>query len=72
MNFKTECNITEIRPYKPTELAAMYNVSSRTFIKWLKPFQEKIGQKNGWYFSVLQVETIIACLGMPNNVIDTN
>lgn len=35
----------ELRAYSKKELAEKYQVSVKTFDKWLKPFSEKIGEK---------------------------
>lgn len=52
------------------EIATLYGVSDRTLKKWLIPFDEKIGKKVGWYYSVNQVKTIFQSLGLPNRAID--
>lgn len=54
-----------IRPYNTKELAALYNVSPYTIRKWLKPFAHKIGKRNGYTYTVLQVTIIFECLGQP-------
>ena len=61
--------ITEIRPYSNRELAMIYGVCGRTFLKWLKPFALEIGQKQGRYYTVAQVETIFKKLGRPGRII---
>ena len=35
----------ELKAYSKKELAEKYQVSVKTFDKWLKPFTEKIGEK---------------------------
>lgn len=55
-----------IRPYTHKELAALYGVSWLTFQKWLKPFEEEIGIKNGHFYNTRQVEIIFAKLGYPS------
>ncbi|MBL7773625.1 MAG: hypothetical protein JNM95_12235 [Chitinophagaceae bacterium] len=52
------------------EIAIMYGVSDRTLKKWLLPFEEKIGKKVGWYYSVNQVKVIFQSLGLPNRTIE--
>ena len=54
-----------IKPYSLKELSAMYNVSKNTFKKWLKPITEEIGTKQGYYFTIRQVEIIFKHLGVP-------
>lgn len=55
----------KIRPFKPIELSNMYEVSKRTFNKWLKPFAQLIGKKNGQFYTILQVKKIFKFLGPP-------
>jgi hypothetical protein len=55
-----------IRPYTHNELRILYGVSWRTMKRWLKPFEEEIGAKNGHFYSVRQVKIIFRCLGMPS------
>ena len=47
------------------EMAAIYGVSVRTFNSWIKPFEEKVGEKRGRYYTVNQVVIIIEVLGLP-------
>jgi transposase-like protein len=58
----------EIKPYSTKELAAIYKVSEKTIYRWLKPFKEQIGQKNGRLYTVNQVRTIIEMIGLPGVV----
>jgi hypothetical protein len=46
----------------------MYEVDIKTFSRWLKPHQDKIGEKRGWYYNVNQVKTIVSILGIPGTV----
>jgi hypothetical protein len=47
------------------DLAKIYRVDRRTLSKWLKPFEQVIGIKVGRFYSIQQVQTIIARLGQP-------
>jgi hypothetical protein len=47
----------------------MYQVSKKTFNKWLQPFAEEIGERHGHYFTVNQVQTIIEKIGFPGILI---
>lgn len=58
-------NLRSIRPYSKSQLAALYEVSNRTFYTLIKPFEELIGKKVGKYYTVRQVELIFECLGLP-------
>lgn len=62
--------IKEIRPYTKAELSAFYGVCTKTFSKWLIPFQDKIGERNGHFYSVEQVKVIFTCLGVPESLED--
>ena len=54
-----------VKPYSNKELCMIYGVSTKTFMKWVRPFEGLIGEKNGRFYSVRQVEVIIGQLGMP-------
>jgi hypothetical protein len=62
--------IKEIRPYTKGELSAFYGVCVKTFSKWLRPFQDKIGERNGHFYSVEQVKIIFSLLGIPESYED--
>jgi hypothetical protein len=57
--------VKEIRPYSTKELASIYDVCDKTMKKWIKPFTSEIGEKNGRYYSVVQVKVIFDKLGVP-------
>ncbi len=54
-----------IRPYSKRELAALYEVTPRSFFTMFKTHEEHVGKKLGRYYSVLQVENIFKRLGLP-------
>ena len=58
----------EMKPYTKKELAAIYQISERSFRTWCKPFDTEIGKKHGKYFNIHQVRLIIAKLGLPGNL----
>lgn len=58
-------NVTEIRPYSPSEIAQLYGVSWRVMNGWLKFHKEAIGERVGLYYNVNQVKIIIEKLGLP-------
>ena len=64
MNYPKEQTI-QLRIYSLPELAKIYNIGDKTFRKWLKPFAEEIGPRNGRFYNVNQVKIIIAKLGSP-------
>jgi transposase len=58
-----------IRPYTHKELSRLYGVSWLTLQRWLKPFEESIGQKNGHFYTSRQVNIIFEKLGYPSSEI---
>jgi transposase len=55
----------DLKAYSKKELAEKYEVSVKTFNKWLEPFTEKVGEKRGRYYTVNQVIKIVEVLGLP-------
>jgi hypothetical protein len=62
--------VKHIKPYKLKELADLYFVSKQTFIKWLAPFKDRIGERKGHFYTVEQVKIIFTCLGVPSSFDD--
>ena len=60
--------VTEIKAYSPAELADIYKVSKCTLNRWLKPHKEKIGKREGLYYTVKQVRSIFEALGLPGRI----
>ncbi len=60
--------IFRLKPYTVKELCQMYDTTGNTFRRWLRPFLAEIGDRNGRYYSVLQVRTILLKLGAPVNI----
>jgi transposase-like protein len=58
----------EIKPYSITDFSALYGVSARTMLRWIKPFIEEVGPRNGRFYSVTQVKVIIEKLGVPHKL----
>ncbi len=54
-----------IRPYSKRELAALYEVPTRSFYTMFKPHESKIGNKLGRYYSTKQIEILFRELGLP-------
>jgi hypothetical protein len=55
-----------LRPYNLKELAALYGISRKTLLKWLRPFEQDIGKRIGYYYTIPQVRTIFNCLDFPS------
>ena len=61
-------NISEVRPYTAKELCKIYGISDKTFVKWLQPFKEQVGDKQGRFYTVWQVQYIFEKLGIPYSI----
>jgi hypothetical protein len=59
-----------MRAYTAMELSRFYKVCKKTFMRWLRPFEEQIGERQGRYYNINQVKTIIEKLGMPGGYED--
>lgn len=57
-----------LKPYTAAELCDLYNISKKTFLKWIKPFLKVIGERQGYFYTVAQVETIFKKLGPPGKM----
>lgn len=63
----TEPKKLQIKLYSQKELAQLYEVSPRTLKKWIEMHDEKIGKKNGRYYSLAQIELIFNLVGIPKD-----
>jgi hypothetical protein len=57
--------VRDVKPYTMKELCQIYKVSDKTMRKWLSPFSEQIGKRQGHIYNVAQVVTIFTNLGVP-------
>lgn len=57
------------QPYTTEELSLLYGITTKTFLKWILPFKEQIGQKIGWYYNIRQVNVIFENLGRPEKLV---
>jgi len=55
----------KIRAMSKTELANAYQVSIKTFSRWIQPFKEEIGKYLGRAYTPKQVRKIFNLLGEP-------
>jgi uncharacterized protein YjcR len=58
-------NSSPVKAYTITEIAALYGISIKTIKTWLKPHAAAIGEKQGRYFTTLQVRIIFEKIGTP-------
>lgn len=66
---KTESTQIKLKPYSITELARIYGVDPRTLKKWLIPFEQEIGVKQGRFYQIPQVKIIFEKLSLPSEII---
>ena len=62
----TEKNTIVLKHYTQGELSMIYGVDHRTFKKWLRPFADELGKKEGRYYSIPQVKIIFGKLQLPS------
>lgn len=60
------CRMLPLKRYSLKELCALYRVHRNTFLEWLKPFKEEIGQRDGNFYTVAQVKVIFKKLDFPD------
>lgn len=59
-----------VRAYTAQELSKIYKVCKKTFMRWIKPFEEVIGERQGRYYNINQVKIILEKLGTPEGYSD--
>jgi hypothetical protein len=59
-----------MRAYTALELSRFYKVCKKTFMRWLKPFESAIVERQGRYYNINQVKTIFEKLGIPGGYED--
>ena len=63
----TTKRIVVIRCYSIGELSKLYDQSVKTMNRWLKTHADTIGQRQGRYYTMKQVEKIFEALGLPKD-----
>ncbi len=58
-------SVREVKPYTLKEISSIYGVCDKTLKRWLKPFKEEIGERQGRFYNVTQVRLIFDRLGLP-------
>lgn len=58
--------VREVKPYSMKQLCEIYQISDKTMRKWLHPFADQIGKRQGHIYNVAQVSIIFAKLGVPS------
>jgi hypothetical protein len=59
----------KLKPYSPADLAEIYDVDPRTFKRWIAPFEEAIGERQGRYYTIKQVKVIFDKISLPGYVV---
>jgi transposase-like protein len=67
---QTLSGVTHIKVYTKKELAELYEIDRRTFNKWIKKHEEKIGEKTGRFYTTQQIKVIFEVLGLPSKIIE--
>ena len=57
-----------IRPYRLKDLAAIYDVSTKTMRRWIDSKASEYGNKTKQYFTIEQVKGIVTALGVPHKI----
>jgi hypothetical protein len=58
----------KLQAYTIIGMARLYGVNKRTFKSWLQPFLSEIGERQGYYYTIRQVQIIIDKIGLPSEI----
>ena len=57
-----------IKPYRLKDLAAIFDINAQTLKRWMDKYPDELGEKDGMYYSVKQVEFMIEQFGLPRKI----
>jgi uncharacterized protein YjcR len=57
-----------IRPYRLKDLAAIYDVSTKTMRKWIDGLKVEVKREKCQYYSIGEVSSIAHQLGLPQKI----
>ncbi len=57
-----------IKPYRLTDLSAIFDVNYKTMRRWMNNFPSELNKRDGKYYSIRQVEFMIAQFGLPRRI----
>lgn len=57
-----------IKPYRIIDLAAIFDVNRKTMRRWMNNLPSELGKPEGKYYSIRQVEFMIAQFGLPRRI----
>jgi hypothetical protein len=55
-----------VQPYRIIDLCSIFGVDYKTLRSWIGPHEKEIGEKMGNYYTVIQVECMLAKFGRPH------
>jgi hypothetical protein len=58
-----------VKPYRLSDLAAIFDVNRKTMRKWMDKYPEDLSRHEGKYFSVRQVEFCLDKFGLPGRIV---
>jgi hypothetical protein len=57
-----------IKPYRIKDLAAIFDVNQQTLKRWMSKHPRQLGNRDGRYYSVHQVNYMIEVFGLPHKI----
>lgn len=67
-NYYDEKGNLIIKPYRVIDLTKIFDVNYRTFKRWVSNIEKEMGKPEGNYYSIRQVEYMIAQFGLPRKL----
>jgi len=61
-----------IKPYRFKDLLSIYGVSKRVLKRWMEKYRDGLGEKEGDYYSIRQVELLVEKIGLPRKIMLSN
>ena len=65
--FDEEGNLM-VKPYRIKDLAAIYDVSTKTMRKWIDNLPTKVSREKSQFYTIQAVRTIVENLGLPQKI----
>jgi hypothetical protein len=61
-----------VKPYTNKDLGKLFNMSSRTLRRNIVGIKETLGERRGHFWNIKQVEIIMAHIGRPYEIIESD
>lgn len=58
-----------IKPYRVKDLAAIYDVSTKTLRTWIVKAAPTVDKNGGQYYSINDVTKIVQAIGLPQKIV---